>query len=258
MDWAYPDNASILLFLLILARTSSFFSVFPAFGGGNVPHRIKAGAAALLAILLYSGAEPLQALPSSTGAFMLLIVGEVLLGLLLGSLVHFVFMAAQFAGQAIGVQMGLAAASIFDPTTKEQVAVNGRFYYLIAIMIFLGLDLHHDFIAGLGCSFDVVPPGSGVFPEAGIRHWVALTGQVLLLGVRLSLPVIGALLLVDTALAFLARIVPQMNIFLIGFPLKISLGMLVMALGVGMAGRLLRDSMRLLVNDFYSILSWMG
>ncbi|MCP4548764.1 MAG: flagellar biosynthetic protein FliR [bacterium] len=256
MEWAYPDDTSIMLFMLLLARTASFFAVFPAFGGGTVPRRIKGAVAGVMCILLYSIVPPLAQMPPDLGSALLLLGREVLIGLLLGSIIHFVFMAAQFAGQTIGVQMGLSAASLFDPSTKEQVAVSGRFYYLMAIMLFLGLDLHHEFIAGLGRSFTLVPPGSASLPVAGVGQWVALSGKVLTLGVRLSMPVIGALLAVDTALGFLARIVPQMNIFLVGFPVKITVGLAVMLLGIGSAGRLLSDSLGSLLTDFYSVMSW--
>ena len=159
MTWPVIDGTSAVLFLMILARTAAFFSVFPAFGGGTVPMRFKAGAAAALSVLLFTAVPAPAALPTSTLEQVLLIARESLLGLTLGSLVAFVFMAAQFAGQAIGVQMGLAAASLFDPSSGETVGVNGRFYHLLALLLFVSLDLHHGFLRGFGRSFTLLPLG---------------------------------------------------------------------------------------------------
>jgi len=257
VTWPVLDNTSVVLFLLILARTAAFFSVFPALGGPAVPMRIKAAAAATLSILLYTAVPAPAVMPVELAAQVLMLLRETLIGLMLGSLVHFVFMGAQFAGQAIGVQMGLAAASLFDPSTRETVGVSGRFYYLLALLLFLSLNLHHQFLAGLGRSFTVLPLGETSIPGPGFLHWAELTGQVLMLALRLSMPVLAALLLLDLALGFLGRLVPQMNIFMVGFPLKIALGMAVLALGVRVAGPLLERSFESLLLDFHSLMSWM-
>jgi len=257
VTWPVFTEEAIIRFLLVLARATAFFSVFPVFGGGGVPVRIKAAAGAVLALFLFGTVGPLADLPTHALGLALLIIKEVVLGILLGSLVNFVFMGAQFAGQSIGVQMGLAIASIFDPGTGEQVSVSGRFYYLVAILLFLGTDLHHPFLAGFGRSFELLPIGSGSFAVAGFQHWAELSGKVLLLAVRMSLPVIGALLLVDLALGFLSRLVPQMNIFLVGFPLKIGLGLAALALSMGVGARVLSSAIDSLVVDFHSLMSWM-
>jgi len=258
LTWPVLTEEAVLRFLLVLARASAFFAVFPVFGGGSVPVRFKAGAGGVLALFLFGLVSPLAEMPTHAVGMFLLIFREVVLGLLLGSLVHFVFMGAQFAGQAIGVQMGLAIASIYDPSTRENVGVSGRFYYLMAVLLFLGLDLHHPFIAGFGDSFTLLPIGDTKIAIAGFQHWAELSGQVLLLAVRMSLPVIGALLLVDLALGFLSRLVPQMNIFLVGFPLKIGIGLAALALGISVGARVLRGAIESLLVDFHSLISWMG
>lgn len=257
MSWPVLDNTSVVLFFLVLARTTAFFAVFPAFGGSAVPMRIKAAAAGTMSILLFTAVPAPAVLPTDTIAQLMMLLRETLVGLMLGSLVHFVFMGAQFAGQAIGVQMGLAAASLFDPTTRETVGVSGRFYYLLALLLFLSLNLHHQFLVGLGRSFTVLPMGEMGIPGQGFMRWAELTGQVLMLALRLSMPVLASLLLLDLALGFLGRLVPQMNIFMVGFPLKIALGMAVLALGVRVAGPLLARSFDGLLLDFYSLMSWM-
>lgn len=258
MNWPLLETGALVLFLLVLARTTAFFAVFPVLGDATVPARIKAGAAAVVSVLVFGSLPPLAQIPASGLALGLMVAREALAGLLLGTVVRFVFMAAQFAGQAIGVQMGLAAASLFDPSTRETVTVSGRLYHLLAVLLFLGLDLHHPFLAGLGTSFEVLPAGGDILVGAGAVQWARLSGQVLLLALRLSLPVVGTLLVLDVALGFLARIVPQMNIFLVGFPLKIGVGIAALALGVGAGGRLLRDALERLVLDFHSVMSWMA
>ena len=257
MTWPVISEAEALRFLLILARAGAFVAVFPVLGDGAVPMRIKAGIAGAFSLLLAGGGAAFANLPEHWLGLVLLMGREVLIGLILGSAVRFVFMGAQFAGQSIGVQMGLGAASLFDPSTDVSVMVNGRFYYLLAVLLFLSLNLHHAFLENFGRSFQILPLGEGGLPMGGIEQWVRLSGSVLLLAVRLSLPVIAALLLLDIALGFMARLVPQMNIFLMGFPLKIALGFAVLALSVGPAGRLLAESCRRMVGDFQTLMSWM-
>ena len=257
MTWPILNELWMLSFLLILARCLAFLSVFPAIGDSAVPALVKIGAAGTISILLVSTVQPIGAMPTHWLSGALLMMRETLLGLLMGSLLRFAFMGAQFAGQAIGVQMGLGAASLYDPGTKATVAVSGRLYYLMAILLFISLDMHHAFIEDFGRSFRLLPlgeigPGPGAF-----YHWAGLSGRVLVLGLRLSLPVIGALLLLDVALGFMARLVPQMNIFLVGFPLKIALGFMILALGLGGAGRVLRGAMEGLTLDLHSLMSWM-
>ncbi|MDP6418789.1 MAG: flagellar biosynthetic protein FliR [Candidatus Krumholzibacteria bacterium] len=257
MVWPVITEEALLRFLLVLSRTAAFFSVFPVFGGGGVPVRIKAATGAVIAILIYGAIPPLHHVPSSGLEMGLLVARETLYGLMLGGLVHFVFMGAQFAGQAVGVQMGLSLAGVFDPNTRETVGVSGRFYYLLAVLLFLGLDLHHPFLAGLGESFRLLPIGDSRVAVAGLQHWAELSSSVFLIAVRMSLPVIGTLLLVDVSLGFMARLIPQMNIFLVGFPLKIGVGILALALGMTAAGKFLKASLETLLRDFHSLMSWM-
>lgn len=257
MTWPVIETQSVVLFMLILARTAAFFAVFPGLGGGAVPMRVKAAAAAALSALLFTAVPAPALLPSDPFAQVLLVLRESIVGLLLGSLVNFLFMAAQFGGEIIGVQSGLAAAAIYDPNTQETVGVHGRFYYLIALLLFLSLDLHHPFLRGLGRSFSLLPVGEFGIAPASFLHWAKLAGQVFTLALRLSMPVLAALLLLDLALGFLSRLVPQMNIFLVAFPLKIAATLAVLALALRTAGPLLVRTCDRLVLDFHSLLTWM-
>jgi flagellar biosynthetic protein FliR len=257
VTWPVIESESIVLFMLILARTAAFFAVFPGLGGAAVPMRIKAAAAATLSALLFTAVPAPALLPVDAFAQVLLILRETIVGLLLGSLVNFVFMAAQFAGEIVGVQMGLAAAGLYDPSTQETVGVNGRFYHFIALLLFLSLDLHHPFLRGLGSSFTLLPVGETTLAPASFLHWGQLSSQVFALALRLAMPVLAALLLLDLALGFLSRLVPQMNIFLVGFPLKIAAGLVVLALGVRSTGPLLVRACDSLLVDFHSLLTWM-
>ncbi|MBM4117023.1 flagellar biosynthetic protein FliR [bacterium] len=257
MSWPVIETQSVVLFMLILARTAAFFAVFPGMGGGAVPMRLKAGVAATFSALLFTAVPAPALLPTDPFAQVLLVLRESIVGLLLGSLVNFLFMAAQFGGEIVGVQSGLAAAGIYDPSTQETVGVYGRFYYIVALLLFLSLDLHHPFLRGLGRSFSLLPVGEFGIAPAGFLQWAKLSGQVFTLALRLSMPVIAALLLLDLALGFLSRLVPQMNIFIVGFPLKIVAALAVLALGLRTVGPLLTAAGDRLAVDFHSLLTWM-
>jgi flagellar biosynthetic protein FliR len=128
--------------------------------------------------------------------------------------------------------MGFAASTLFDPFSKTQVSVIGRFQGLLAIMLFLAMNGHHVLLSSLGASYQILAPSAKGLAASGGKELIYATSNVFTVAVRISIPVLSALFMVEVGLALLAKTVPQMNIFVVGFPLKIAVGLTVLGISI--------------------------
>lgn len=220
------SQQGLIVFFLVLVRASAIFLSAPLLGNRSVPMRVKTGLALLLALLLTpflmgkTGAPN----PPDLWAFGAAVAAELAVGLLIGTVTNFFFTAAQFAGYAVGMQMGFGMASLFDPTTQSQSSVVGQFYMFAAMLVFLLLDGHHWILVALGRSFDAVPLGGFTWSGTTTVQLIDATNNVFWVALMLAAPVMGVLILTELALGIVARIMPQMNVFVASFPVKILLG----------------------------------
>ncbi|MEZ4649001.1 MAG: flagellar biosynthetic protein FliR [Candidatus Eisenbacteria bacterium] len=213
-------------FLLVFFRCVSFYSIGPLFAPQRAPIQVVLLLSLATTFALFPTIDPVAWMPDGGFFGLILLLGrEVLLGGLLGVVAGITFVAIRFAGSLIGIQMGVAMAGLFDPASGEQMPLVGRFLEVYAILLFLALDGHHILLRALAFSLHRVGPGS--FP--GGPDLVAVAGAlgsaVFLLALQVGAPIVAALFLTDAALGFVARAVPQMNVFLIGIPAKIGVGM---------------------------------
>ena len=232
----------ITWFLLLLARVAAMVGASPLMGSRNVPLQLKAGLIAVLAVLLFPVLRiPSAPLPASFLGYALLVMREVAAGFLFGFCITAVFAIFQLMGQFIDLPIGFSMVAMFDPTSQMQMPIVGHFMYLLALMIFLLLDGHHELLLALGKSLELIPLGGAKF-GGGLLNWgLEVFTQMFVLSFQLSLPVVGTLFLTDLAFAILARTVPQMNIFIVGYPAKIVIGLGVLALALPLYGGAMAD-----------------
>lgn len=221
----------LLGFVMVLTRISAFFLVIPVFGWKSIPVRIKVAMTVMLAIF-FSMIIPVPVIAGrvSTAEAVLLIANEATYGLALGLVATFVFAAVKLSGRIIERQMGLAMAEILDPLTGERAQPLGSLLEMIFIMLFLSANGHHLFLLIISRSYESFPAGS-------IPTIPALTGGIinagstmLLHGLKLAAPILAAFMLLMVVLAVLARMVPEMNILFISLPLRVGLGLLMVAI----------------------------
>ena len=216
------------VFLLVLVRAAAMLMVAPAFGARPIPAQVKIGLAALLAMLL----TPLQAtegpLLTNPLTVMVLVSREVLTGLLLGFAATLVFSAVQTAAQFVGVQVGYTFSNTVDPLSAQHASFLDTFYNMLALVVFLGLGGHHALISGLAHSLEVAPLGEYGPPQSVGQSLVLLMSASFGIAVRLAMPVVGTMMLADAALALVVRSIPQMNVFVVGLPVKMVLGIVTM------------------------------
>ncbi|MEW6754754.1 MAG: flagellar biosynthetic protein FliR [Candidatus Latescibacterota bacterium] len=245
------------VFLLVLLRVSALLIVAPIFGHRLYLARAKVGLAFMVSLVLF----PLVAQqhvppPAHLLPYALMALREVAMGLILGFAVLLLFIGVQFAGQMAGLQMGYGIVNVLDPQSAEEVSVVGQFLNLLAILLVLTLDGHHLILRGLMTSFQAVPLG-GVVLKAPVMHKiVVLSSQIFVIAVKISAPVLIALLLISVALGVLSRTVPQMNVFIVGFPVQLAVGLLVLLASLPLFSILLGKALRLLERDFIALVDF--
>ena len=184
-----------------------------------------------------------------------LLLGEVALGMMVGFLGQLVFMAAEFGGSIIGYQMGFAAANVFDPANQRQVALISQFQSVFAILLFLVLDVHHLFLEALVASFRMLEPGSLNLSGGAIPMLFEAVSHSFDLGIRLAAPVLALLLLSNLTLGLMARVFPQLNVFLLSYPLNIGVAFIVMGLTMPLVAVLLQQEFSALADRFLQLFS---
>ena len=222
----------IVLFALVMARVFGLFLGAPIFSTPRVmPRRIRMMLAALIAPALMPAAMSDQ-LPQDGFAVTVAIAGELAIGFAIGLLTRFVFAAFQIAGTIMGYQMGLAMANVIDPESNRQVGVLGTLHVTMIAVMFLLVDGHHMLIRGLATSFEAFPVG-GVLQTGVLAQAVfASGGSMWEAGARIAAPVTGIMLLINGMLGLINRVMPQMSIFNIGFPLSAFAGYMAVLLTI--------------------------
>jgi flagellar biosynthesis protein FliR len=199
----------------------------PVFGSPAVPARIKAVLVVALTVLLYPILAP--KIPAvAISQWPMIALSELLIGMAMGIATNIVFDGVQMAGQILSVQMGYSLINILDPQTMVESTVVATFHQIVALLIFLRLDVHLWILRALARSFDYLPPATGhiagAFATAALRAGAA----VFAIGVQIAAPVLSATLFADIALGLLGKASPQLPLILLGPAVKSVLGMLVL------------------------------
>lgn len=246
-------------FLIVLSRVAGFMGAIPVFSSAQTPMRIKTGLTFLIALLLFPMMKDAVAGFSFTPtSFGMLIVSELLLGLLLGLVARLIFTAVEFGATVIGFQMGFAAANVFDPQNERQVALISQFQNVFSILIFLAINGHFMFIQTAVLSYELLPPGQLNLSGDAVPYLMELSSHMFALGVQFSAPILCVLLLSGLILGILARVFPQLNVFLISFPINIGTAFIVIALTLPLISILLRREFDALGERFFTIMGYLA
>jgi flagellar biosynthetic protein FliR len=214
-------------FLLIAARMTAAVVAAPLFGARNVPAQAKVGLAILLTlIVLPLHAQPSTPVPAHLLAFAAQLGSEVLVGLALGIAVSLAFHALEMAASMVSLQIGFGMGEVFDPITGGQSGSLQQFYRVLVTLVFFAINGHYLVIRSLLLTFEVVPAGTADLTVIAGERVVPFFAALLIAAVQVALPAFGALMLTDVALALISRSVPQLNALMVGFPLKIGVGLM--------------------------------
>jgi len=246
-------------FIVCTARVAGFLSAIPVLFSGQTPAQIKAGLTVVISLILFPLLAPfITQVDFRPEAFLLLIINETLLGLMIGLIARLIFTSVEYGGTVIGYQMGFAAANVFDPQNQRQTALISQFQNVFAILLFLSLDIHHYFIKTAIHSYEVLPPGNLNFGGEAVPYLIELSSRMFMLGAQFSIPVLVILLLSGLILGILARTFPQLNVFLLSFPLNIAISFTVIGLTLGLVKILLSREFDMLPNRFFTLLQFLN
>jgi flagellar biosynthetic protein FliR len=250
MDWLRQiDTEKLLVFTLVLTRVSGLLSTAPVYGTQDVPMTVRALLAAILAVLVM----PTQwgatlADPGGTLQYVALAGGELVVGMCLGLGVATLLAGAQMAGELISRIGGLSLSDVFDPTFNDNTPLFSRLLVLVCTVVFLGIGGHRVLLGGLLDTFRSIPPGGSVAlllngPSGGgldprllpsiASVLVVLVAESFQLAVRISVPVVTAVLLATLVLGLIGRTLPQLNILVVGFGVNAMLTFAVFSLSMG-------------------------
>ncbi len=218
-------------FLVLVSRIGGIVGAFPMLYGRTVPAQIKIALVVMLGMVL----APLIRIPPLSRDAVEMTAGlasELLIGLVIGLAVRLLFGALEVAGDLIGTQIGFGAVQLLDPMTSQQSSLISEYFRIIASLVFLSLNAHMVVVAAIVSSYDAIPPfGATLSPDVG-EEVLQLSQHMFLVALKLSAPVLVAMILINVLLAMLGRAVTQINVFVLSFPLTIAGGLLVLGLAL--------------------------
>jgi flagellar biosynthetic protein FliR len=223
-------TAWLIAFFYPFVRMLALISSAPVFSEAAVPRQVKVGIAAILAVVIGPTIGPIPNVPIMSPGGIWIIVQQLIIGVAMGFSMKLVFVAVQAAGEYISLQMGLSFASFFDPMAGGTTMVVARLLNMLAMLLFLALDVHLMLLSVLVESFQTLPIGDAPWSGGGWMFLVQGASQVFASGLMLSLPLVTALLILNLAMGILNRASPQFSIFAVGFPLTLLVGIAMLLL----------------------------
>ena len=219
-------NLWIASLLWPLTRILGMIASAPLFGHASVPTRAKVILGVLVAMIVAPNLPPMPAVEPTSWAGLLILVQELLVGLAMGFSMRLVFAAIEYAGELASATMGFGFASFFDPATQGRSNAISQFMSMVATMAFLAVNAHLVLLAALTESFISLPISATPLSSVAPLELARLGSRIFSAGLQIALPILAALLIVNVALGILTRAAPQLNIFGIGFPITLGVGML--------------------------------
>lgn len=220
------------VFLLILVRITAFIYVAPFFSLRNTPQKVKVGFSLFFTLILFQ-VVPGQIQYDGVFGFTALIISELMVGLIIGFFTNISYYILNFAGSLMDMEIGFSMVNELDPVANIQTTITSNYYSYIVMLVMLITNLHHYLIKAVVDTFEVIPLGTATFRPNLYLIMVKFIKEYFIIGFRIVLPIFAGMLIVNSILAILAKIAPQMNMFVIGLQLKIIVGLIILFLLVG-------------------------
>lgn len=239
-------------FLLILVRIASFIYTAPLFSQSGVPQRVKLGLSVFLSIILYNVLPAQELNYNGVIGYAELVLKESAAGLLIGFSAFLCTTIISLSGRIIDMEIGLAMAQIFDPTTKTQTSITGSLYSYLVMMIMLASDMHIFLINAVAESFSLIPIGGAVIGSTLYDSVVGFVSDYFIIGFRIALPIFAAMLIMNCVLGIMAKVAPQMHMFSVGIQIKLITGLFIMFVTVRLIpviSNIISETMRSVVYE---------
>lgn len=242
------------IFMLEAIRISAIFLTAPLLGSRNTPTLVKIAFSFLLAMLLYPVLDKTAVLPSDTLSYFMLVFKQVLVGVSLGYAAYIIFAAIQLSGQIIDLQMGFGIVNVIDPMSNTQVSIIGQFQFILGMLIFLSINGHHYLFQAITDSFRFVPLVNAGLTEATMNKFADMFYNMFIIAFKIAGPATLALILTNVTLGMIAKTIPQMNVFIVGLPLNILVGLAAVLISMPILVNLFNTLLNAMWDDVYYII----
>ena len=240
--------------LLAFVRIVLIFRQAPILGSNHMKNQVKIGLAATMALVAFPHLKIPDNFPTEPRAYIFCILGQVGVGLAIGFVSYLVMAAAQFGGEMMDIQMGLSAAATMDPSSGGTSKLIMRLNFYCAMLLYLGTNGHHDFLRALFHSFDVIPVTTFNINGHLIQLFIDHTEDIFVIGLQIAAPPLAALFITQIAMGLLSKVAPQMNVFMLSFPMNIGVGMLMLSVGLPMIQDLLIEQFQINLQETYDVI----
>lgn len=245
------DN--FLKFLPVFVRSASFMLALPVISSPFIHPMVAISIPLWVSIAIHGGVN-IGPLPTNLGDLLLGVVGEVTLGILIALFIRLFFVAPQIAGEVLGFQMGFGISNVVSPITEIPLTIVADFFYLFGLLLFFLLDIHHFFLVGLKESFEVIPPFFVGYTEGAHGLIMSEFSKAFSVAVKLASPVLVPIFIMEIAMALISKTIPQINIFVVGFPLRVALGLLTISIFFPVIGFLIGEFLKVAGKDFLRLI----
>jgi len=227
MDLTAISQQSIVIFLLISTRISAVLFTAPIYSTRNLSPQIKVWVVVFIALIFTPQIMAVTTVPFDVNPIRILIMllQEITIGAFMGFVVALIFAIIEFAAFEIDQIAGLQMSMSLNPFSGSQSSMTGQLFYMITVYIFFLIAGHHQLFISIARSFDIVPLGTLAISQATITHLSTMFTNIFMTGMKIALPIYAVLFIINVILGVFARLVPQMNVFFLSFPIKISIGL---------------------------------
>lgn len=253
MEWLQELAGQLPALGLVALRSTALFMTAPLFGQQRVPVIVRVMFAVSLAVLIFPFV-PLTDVPSNTLAWLIAGLMEILTGVLYGWSASLLFEGTVLAGQFIGLQMGFAQANILNPDSQTQRPLLSEIYFILTLLVFFAIEGHHMLILIFQKSFERIPIGQFAFNGQVLENLLLLFAQIFVVALIVAAPINGILTLIDLILGLIARTAPQMNVLILGFSIKIYVGLLSLVFSLAFTIQFLKDLLPRLMLQVMNLL----
>ena len=231
------------VFVLVLFRIAGMMLFAPLFGSAKIPKRVKTMFTIVMALGMMAGVKAPAQMPQTPWDLAIGIGGEMAFGLAMGTAVSLIFIAAQWAGEIIGQQMGLNSGELFDPMYGGAGNLVGDLYQMMTLTLFLAVGGHHALIRGVRASFDSLPLLSAGINQSILDLLIGLFQSTAMLAIQLAAPMLVTMLIVDLALGVIGKTMPQLNVMSMGLTVRAVIGVVVLIMGLSLTSDVIRHGL---------------
>jgi len=245
-------------FILVFFRILAILWLLPVFSVRSLSIIFKVSFTLLMAFLVSEVVSYPAEMAGDGYALLLAILREVLIGLSISFAIRLLFAVIQATGEIVGFQTGFGFARMVDPVSAGQASIIEEFLYMLSLMIFFAVDAHHIVVRGIYASFKELPLGTAVVTGGLFNYFTTASGKIFGLGMKFGAPLIVALFLIELSLGLLSRMIPNMNIFVEGLPVKIFVSLTILSLALGFMAPALGTLFKGIDVEFLKVLRLLG